>query len=168
MGRYRMKITDTHLFFYKTKECFSNFYKAQFVYMDKTFPTSEHAFMWAKAKYFDAHDYADKILETPDPMDAKYLGRLVPNYKEDVWDTVREEFMFQACLAKFSQNEGCKSCLLGTGDRILVEASPTDKIWGIGLDENNPEIYITERWQGRNLLGIVLMRVRDELRKVIV
>ena len=158
-----MKTTDTHVFFYTNQ--FSNFHKCKFIYKGIEFSNSEQAFMWCKAKYFENNDLADKMLLTTDPMSVKMMGRMVCNYKDDVWSTVRYQFMFEACLEKFRQNEYLKEILLNTGDKVLVEASPSDKIWGIGLGENDPLIYIESNWKGQNLLGKVLMDVRKTIRE---
>lgn len=160
-----MLITATHLFFYKTKESYSNFYKTSFSYKGHTFETSEQAFMWCKAIHFNDMNTANALLEMgDDPMGAKMLGRMVQGYDEYTWDSVREQYMYEVCLEKYKQNADIRQQILDTGDLHLVEASPTDKIWGIGLDEKSPDIYIESKWKGRNLLGKVLMQVREQIK----
>jgi ribA/ribD-fused uncharacterized protein len=156
-----MITTDTHVFFYGS--IYSNFYGCKFTFEGREFCNSEQAFMWCKAREFNNHELADVMLKTDDPMSVKMMGRAVVNYDNDVWDKVRYDYMLAACLAKFAQNPELEAELLATGNRIIVEASPTDRIWGIGLAENDPMIYIESKWRGTNLLGKVLMDVRTQL-----
>jgi len=158
--------TETHIFFYKTAKHYSNFYKTEFYYDGHLFHNSEQAFMYCKANHFKDYDTMEAILEETDPMSVKYLGRLVQGYDEDDWNRHRQTYMFGVCFAKYSQNETIKNDLISTGNKILVEASPTDRIWGIGLPCSSPDIYDEKKWRGQNLLGKVLMYVRDELIKI--
>jgi len=158
-----MRSTATHFFFYK--HILGNFHLCSFVMNDITFSNSEQAFMWLKAKHFKDPEYADKIVETTDPMSAKHLGRMVRNYDEADWDSVRMDMMFCACYAKFSQNPYLADILFETKDLILVEASPTDRVWGVGLRETDDLIIDPKNWKGRNLLGEVLMDVRQQLKE---
>ena len=97
-------------------------------------------------------------------MTIKKLGRLVKNYNDEVWIEKRFHIVVEGNLAKFSQNEDLRNFLLNTDDKILVEASPKDTIWGIGFDEFAPEAMNPSLWNGENLLGFALMEVRDKLR----
>jgi ribA/ribD-fused uncharacterized protein len=133
-----------------------------------TFPTAEHYMMAAKASLFRDDHTLQLILEetaneSVDSRAVKALGRQVDNFDEEVWVQAREKIVFQANLEKFRQNEELKQMLVETGDKILVEASPTDSIWGIGFSEEKALVN-TKRW-GLNLLGKALMAVREELRK---
>ena len=96
--------------------------------------------------------------------DYKKLGRKVRNFEPEPWDSKKSEIVVEGNKAKFSQNPDLKEFLLSTGDAILVEASPYDKIWGIGLDRETAMKGSVEQWQGENLLGCALMEVRDWLR----
>ena len=98
-----------------------------------------------------------------DPKDIKALGRMISPFDEGTWVEHREKIVYLGNLYKFGQDEGLKKTLLETGKLILVEASPYDRIWGIGFKEDKA-MGEKERW-GLNLLGKALMRVRDELAK---
>jgi len=157
-----MKVTDTHVYFYTNQ--FSNFHKCSFEFQGHTFGNSEQAFMWWKAMTFEDYDIAQKILDTPDdPMGVKHLGRMVKGYDDKIWSYVREKVMLDVNLAKFSQNEYLKELLFDTDSRFIVEASPSDQIWGVGLGEKDPAILDESKWRGSNLLGHVLMAVRTSL-----
>jgi ribA/ribD-fused uncharacterized protein len=120
--------------------------------------------MLRKAQLFGDEQTADRILAAPTPRAAKELGRSVRNFDEAQWTEHRVSIVFDGNLAKFSQNPALASFLLGTKDRVLVEASPVDRVWGVGLSEDDRNIKDPERWRGLNLLGFALMRVRERLR----
>ena len=121
--------------------------------------------MWYKADFFKDDNIRDQVLDEKDPKAAKELGRLVRGYHDKAWECVRLGYMAHVNLMKFSQNTEFADTLLGTGDRILVEASPYDKIWGVGLAVDSPLITDKANWKGRNLLGEALMTVRSLLVK---
>lgn len=104
-----------------------------------------------------------QILMTESPKEHKRLGRAVSGFDDSVWNEARCEIVRSANIAKFSQNPELKKLLLETGDRAFVEASPFDKIWGIGLTANKPAAYDRTRWKGLNLLGDILNEVRNTL-----
>ena len=138
---------------------FSNFYRSRFKYKGLIFDYSEIAFMWEKAMLFKDREVADKIMLAKYPKDAKYLGRQVRNYDDKIWSEKRYEIMVSVLKEKFNQNLYLKNKLRKTGNSTLVEASPYDKIWGVGVDYKyalNPN-----NWIGQNLLGKALMEVRD-------
>jgi ribA/ribD-fused uncharacterized protein len=99
------------------------------------------------------------------PKTIKALGRQVINFDEKEWDKVKYKIVLNGNYYKFSQNVDMLEALRSTGNKVLVEASPYDKVWGVGLDENNEKIYNPSYWKGENLLGFALMEVRDELKK---
>lgn len=103
-----------------------------------------------------------KILATDDPALTKNLGREVKNYKDEIWKQHRVEIVLRGNTAKFTQNEKLNAFLQATGDKILVEASPDDKIWGICLYEHHADAPNPAKWRGMNLLGFALMEVRDQ------
>jgi len=146
------------------KSCLSNFYPAKFVYRDYEFVTSEQALMASKAALFWDFDKFQMILKADSPRSAKYYGRRVKNYNDNIWSTVRYDVMVDILLAKFGQNLELKEFLLSTGDNILVECSPSDKIWGIGLSLQDPDWQDEKNWQGKNLLGSALMSAREVLK----
>lgn len=145
------------------KACFSQWFVAPFQVDNITYPTAEHYMMAGKARLFDDQIVLKEILTTSDPDMVKRLGRKVKNYDESTWVERRFQIVVDGNYAKFSQNPKLKQYLLSTGDKVIVEASPLDKIWGTGLaqdhtDSNNPHL-----WQGLNLLGFALMEVRSRL-----
>ncbi len=146
-----------------TKSCLSQWFDAAFILDGKTFFTAEHFMMMKKAEVFGQPALAKEILATKDPRTAKALGRKVANFNEEVWQRERWRIVVEANLLKFGQNKRLGSFLKGTGSSVLVEASPLDEIWGIGLDEKSPDAKQPERWRGLNLLGFALMEVRDVL-----
>ncbi len=125
------------------------------------FYTTEQAYMWQKANFFKDEE-TRKALEniTLEPRAAKDLGRIVQNYNDNLWETVRYGFMSYVNYLKYTQNNDLRQQLLDTKDLILVECNPRDRIWGVGLDENDPRAENEATWDGRNLLGKVLMDVR--------
>lgn len=160
-----MKIKEGFLFFWKNEDYMSNWYKSEFVLHGLTFNCAEQYMMYSKAMVFGDTYHAQKIMQTKSQSEQKSYGRKVRNYNDDVWSEVRLEVMYDALIAKFKQNDDIREQLLSTGDLHLVEASPYDKIWGIGMDENDPNATNPEKWNGDNLLGEVLMIVREKLRK---
>lgn len=163
-----MKITDTHIYFYSGKEIYSNWYSSPAQFFDKSswlvFANTEQHFMWSKATFFGDSETACKIAKETDARSVKEYGREVKDYDEKKWECVRLGFMTYANYLKFSQNELFKDQLLSTDNKILVEASRTDKIWGVGLTEDDPLILDEKNWKGRNLLGVALMNVRNLLK----
>lgn len=117
----------------------------------------------SKAMLMGDKEVAQKILTCGSPANAKKLGQTVKPWKEDLWLRERDRIMYECCLAKFKAHADLREKLLATGDAILVEASPMDKIWGIGLAADDPAAQQPKKWKGLNLLGKALMRVRDEL-----
>jgi ribA/ribD-fused uncharacterized protein len=148
---------------YVGRECLSQWYPAPFVIDGVTFPTAEHMMMYRKARLFGDDAAAAQILAARHPGEAKTLGRKVSRFDEAVWRRERFEIVVAASVAKFSQNLPLKAFLVSTKQRVLVEASPRDQIWGIGMAESNPSSRAPEAWRGLNLLGFALMRARRTL-----
>ena len=158
-----MIITNTHVYFYNGP--FSNWHRQRKLITDPlnnniTFDTSEAAFMWWKAVFFQDHKIASLLEQVSEPGHCKALGRQIQGYDDAAWTCVRLGYMNYVNLLKYRQNAALKELLLSTGDRILVEASPEDKIWGVGLGEEDPLISDEKNWRGLNLLGQSLMTVR--------
>lgn len=147
-----------------TKSCFSQWYEAAFRINDELFRTAEHYMMVRKARLFSDEATAKRILAAATPSEAKSLGRKVQGFSDEVWLAHREEIVFTGNLEKFSQHSSLGQFLLATGDSILVEASPTDSIWGIGLAQDTALARDPSSWPGLNLLGFALMKVRVRLR----
>lgn len=163
-----MRITNTHVYFWSSY--LSNFYWQPFqVEFDGglllDFHTSEQFYMFTKAFYFNDPESAINILTAPDAKSAKAIGRTVKNFDADSWDEVSYDFMLKGCMLKFEAGEKIRQKLFETEDRILVEASPIDNIWGVGLHEDDDRILDESNWTGENRLGKVLMDVRSKLKE---
>lgn len=155
------------ILFYKPEGyygCLSNWYPCTFHYMGITFTSSEQYMMYQKAIMFHDYDIAKTILKSNDLNIIKKLGRSVNNYDEARWSNGRLQIMRRGLRAKFSQNFELANILMSTKDSILAEAAPHDKIWGIGLAIDNPNAHNMNKWTGKNLLGKVLMHVRDDIK----
>ncbi len=150
--------------FYKSAHPFSNWYASNFIHDGIHYNCSEQFMMREKALLFEDHEVAQLIMEQTDPRKQKFLGRQVRDFNQRVWLEKCEDIMVPALVSKFTQNNYLKKFILDTGYSILVEASPTDKIWGIGLAEDDPRALNRVEWQGTNLLGNVLMRAREIIR----
>ena len=160
-----MITTDTHVFFFSQEEIYSNFYPCTFTenISKFSFSNTEQAFMFYKAVFFNDIESKKKISLEDNPYKVKLLGRSVENFDPVAWGCVSYGFMVYVNYLKFSQNPELKDALLSTGNKTLVEASVSDRIWGIGLRIDNPDIYEENKWQGTNLLGKALMEVRSKL-----
>ena len=145
------------------KTCFSQWYKVNFDIDGIVYNCAEQYMMAEKAKVFEDVDILLEILETSEQARIKILGRMVQNFDEETWNSQKYKIVVKANLHKFSQNEELKEFLIRTGDKIIVEASPYDKVWGIGMNENDKNISNPNKWKGENLLGFALMEVRDLL-----
>jgi len=143
--------------------CLSQWYAAPFEVDGILYPTSEHWMMASKARLFSDDDSLAQILATPSPVRAKELGREVAKFDHGVWTANCRRLVTEGNLAKFGQNDELRAFLLGTGSRVLVEASPVDPIWGIGLKAEDQRAKHPSTWRGQNLLGFVLMDVREAL-----
>ncbi len=132
---------------------------------EKEFCCAEQFMMAAKAVLFQDWKILDSIMQSKNPKQIKALGRKVNHFNEKVWNQNCQTIVYQANLAKFSQNEELKKLLLATGSSILAEASPYDKIWGIGLTSKDKRAQNPKQWLGTNWLGQALMKVRTELAK---
>jgi len=148
-----------------TKACFSQWFPFEFNENEINYKTAEHYMMVGKAKLFNDDEILEKILNAETPNQAKALGRKVKNFDPKLWDEHKYEIVRQGNFLKFSQNEEFKEFLLSTEYKILVEASPYDKIWGIGMLETNLKAENPSEWNGENLLGFALMEVRDLLKE---
>lgn len=147
------------------KECLSQWWEAPFEVDGVTYSTAEHYMMASKARLFGDTATLEKILRAASPKAAKALGRKVTPFDGEGWNQQRVAIVVQGNLAKFGQNAALKAFLLETQERVLVEASPYDRIWGIGLRESAPEARDPAQWRGLNLLGFALIQVREQLRE---
>ncbi|WP_046245893.1 NADAR family protein [Hymenobacter terrenus] len=145
------------------KECFSQWYPATFEENGTRYPTAEHYMMAEKARLFGDDDTRAAILRTTHPNDAKRLGRKIAPFDEATWTAARMAIVVRGNALKFGQHPALATFLRQTGARVLVEASPVDSIWGIGLAQDSPHAAQPTEWRGLNLLGFALMEVRDQL-----
>ena len=145
------------------RSCLSNWFPAGFELEGARHATTEHYMMAGKARLFNDPGMLAEILAADSPKTAKSLGRRVSNFDDQAWRQHRFDIVVAGNLAKFEQNEALGRYLLATGNAVLVEASPRDRIWGIGMGAANPDARNPERWRGSNLLGFALMEVRARL-----
>ena len=146
-----------------TKSCLSQWWLAEFTVDGITYESAEQYMMAEKARLFGDEAMLARILAAGSPAEAKKLGRLIANFDEATWERRRFEIVVDASVAKFGQNEPEGNFLRNTQGRVLVEASPQDRIWGIGMDERNRAAANPEQWRGDNLLGFALMEARQRL-----
>lgn len=152
-----------YTFFWSTKSPFSNWHPCRIDMEEIEFNCAEQAMMYYKARLFEDEETADKVMKAETPRDQKVLGRGVKGFDQAVWGAHRERIVYDILFAKFTQNVELEKALLDTKDTILVEASPYDRIWGIGLAEDDERALDETKWLGLNLLGKLLMRVRETL-----
>lgn len=149
-----------------TKSCFSQWWMSSFCAMEQEYCCMEQYMMAQKALLFGDMETYQKILDSTNPKEIKSLGRQVKGFEQAVWDKVKYSIVLGGNYCKFSQNYTLRAFLLSTAEKILVEASPCDQVWGIGLSADAPDAENPLAWLGENLLGFALMEVRDELRRV--
>lgn len=163
--------TINYIFFWKptvtsviTKSCLSQWYRSNFVVNNIEYKTAEHWMMSQKALLFNDQETNQLILETDDPGKVQQLGRKVKNFDLKIWNQNCFNIICKGNYYKFSQNKELRNFLINTKEAVLVEASPLDKIWGIGMSEDQQEVTNPFLWKGTNLLGFALMEVRDILK----
>ena len=144
-----------------TEACLSQWYPSSFEVEGVLYKTAEHYMMASKARLFDDADSLQEILESSTPAEAKLIGRRVKGYDDELWTLHRYALVLAGNYAKFTQNAKLKEYILSTKELVLVEASPKDKIWGVGLGMDDPDLKNPELWRGLNLLGFALMEVRE-------
>lgn len=157
-----MKVAGGFTFFFSEVDPFSNWYKRDFYVRGVKFPNGECAMMYSKAMLFGDKEVAAKILAAKKPADHKALGKTC-KFDQAIWDARCVPMMTAILYHKFTQHKDLETLLLSTVGTELVEASPYDKIWGIGLGENDPRSLDKSKWRGKNLLGQVLMNVRQRI-----
>ena len=146
-----------------TKACFSQWYPATFEVDHVIYNCAEQYMMAEKARIFDDMEIHEKIMSTSSPRVIKALGRDVRNFNAAKWATISKEIVVKGNLHKFSQNAEMLRFLKATENKIIVEASPCDTIWGIGMSERDDGVTNPHNWKGSNHLGFALMEVRDEI-----
>lgn len=146
------------------KTCLSQWFESAFEYQGIQYLTAEHWMMAKKAQLFRDQEAFEKIVHCKSPKAAKAIGRQVKGFEHAIWISKRESIVKNGNYLKFKQHPSLWEYLNGTEDKILVEASPYDKIWGIGMKVGDPGIENPRNWKGLNLLGYALMEVRQYLR----
>ena len=145
------------------KSCFSQWFPVGFTIDEVYYKTVEHYMMAEKARLFDA-SMVEPILKASSPNEVKKLGRKVKNFDDKIWSENAFDAVVRGNMAKFSQNHKLKEFLLSTKKKVLVEASPYDRVWGIGMVEQDERTSNPVKWDGENKLGFVLMVVRDAIK----
>jgi ribA/ribD-fused uncharacterized protein len=142
----------------------SQWHKARFTIDGITYNCCEQYMMAEKANVFGDVEAVWKILAATNPRVQKAIGRSVRNFDAAVWESVCRGVVYTGNLARFSHNASDRRALLATGKKTIVEASPVDRIWGIGLAPDDPKAQDPAEWRGTNWLGTALMQVREALR----
>lgn len=178
-GRHHPMLTETvsghfetadYVFFWNGP--FSNWHPAKFSmetgtkWGNMTFTSSEQAMMFYKAIVFEDESSLIAIMSTNSPREQKALGRKVKNFNQDKWESVCLDLITNVLVAKFSSDKELKKILLETGNKVIVEASPYDRVWGIGMGVEHKDILDQTKWDGKNFLGVCLMNAREKLAKV--
>ena len=142
---------------------FSQWYPSEFIIQDINFITAEHYMMWSKAILFNDKEIASQILKSETPDEARWLGRQVKNFNQNIWQENCKRIVYEGSYAKFTQNQELLGVLKATIGTKIVEASPEDFIWGIGMDEEEAKITPESNWRGTNWLGEILTELRENL-----
>lgn len=157
------KTGEKFTFFFGKNTVFSQWHSASFKVEGVEYGCAEQYMMHQKAVLFKDKDMAAKILDSHDPKEQKAMGRRVSNFDEKVWKQNCKEIVKRGNEAKFSQNPELKRALLSTMGTSLVEASPRDRVWGIGMGAKNPKATQRTLWRGSNWLGEILTQVREDM-----
>ncbi|MEI3337126.1 MAG: NADAR family protein [Clostridium sp.] len=172
INKFDKKEILKYVFFYRntpssdgsiTKTCFSQWWQGNFIVNEKEYCCMEQYMMAEKARLFNDKEIEEEIMECKYPKRIKALGRMVRNFNEDVWNDNKYDIVLRGNYAKFSQDEELKKFIINTKNRVLVEASPYDSVWGIKMSSKDNNIENPHCWRGENLLGFALMEVRDKL-----
>jgi ribA/ribD-fused uncharacterized protein len=143
--------------------CLSQWWPSPFTVDGVAYATAEHWMMASKARLFGDTGAEREVLQASSPALAKKVGRLVRGFDDATWARERFSIVVEGSVHKFSAHEELRAFLLATGDRVLVEASPVDRVWGIGIAADDERAADPERWRGPNLLGFALMAARERL-----
>ncbi|WP_256104861.1 NADAR family protein [Streptomyces sp. ODS05-4] len=144
--------------------CLSQWWPSPFTVEGVEYATAEHWMMAGKARLFGDAEAERQAVRAPDPALAKKAGRQVRDFDEDVWARERFGLVVAGSTHKFAADPALTAYLLSTGERVLVEASPLDRVWGVGLPAGDERTLRPAHWRGLNLLGFALMEAREELR----
>lgn len=163
MAEHNEKFFENETGVYFKSQYPSQWYISPFIVEGDNYNCCEQYMMAKKADFFKDEKTKVLIMNATEPKEHKSLGRQVKNFDENEWNKVADEIVFQANLAKFSQNPQLKQKLLETKDKIFVECSPYDKIWGNGLNITDTLNTHPDKWLGTNKLGKAIMKVREVL-----
>jgi ribA/ribD-fused uncharacterized protein len=155
--------TDTHIYFYGS--VYSQWAIRHIKIDGVIFNCNEQYMMARKALLFEDKYALEQIMRSNNPSVQKSLGKKVKKFDKDKWEAIAKEVVYDANYAKFTQNEDCLKELMASGDKIIVEASPYDCIWGIGMSCDDPGVTDEKNWRGTNWLGEAIMKVRENIRK---
>ncbi|XP_046578062.1 uncharacterized protein LOC124285835 isoform X3 [Haliotis rubra] len=161
--RFPGRPSQKYELFFGWQSPFSQHHPVKFTVDGKEFNCAEQYYMYRKAALFEDKDIEEKILNSRDPKEQKRLGKQIQNFNFDTWMQHSKEVVEKGNMAKFSQNPHLKKKLFATAPRLMVEASPYDATWGIALHKNDPRAWDERTWQGQNLLGQIITKVRDNL-----
>lgn len=145
------------------KHVLSQWFERRFEVDGVDYESAEHFMMAEKARLFGDEAAREEIMASATPAEAKALGRTVRGFVDTTWSAHRLDVVVRASLGKFGGHDDLGRYLVGTGQRVLVEASPHDRIWGIGIGRDHPSAQIPSQWRGMNLLGFALMQARARL-----
>ena len=157
--------TETMVLFWQPPGIYGQWTYSPFTVDGQEYSCAEQFMMAEKARLFGDEAVRAQILATGSPQAHKALGRQVSNFEQARWEGERLDIVVRGNMAKFSQDPALREALLATGDKLMVEASPYDRIWGVGLRADDPRVHDRSTWRGSNLLGEALMRVRAQLRE---
>ncbi|MDO5518098.1 MAG: NADAR family protein [Clostridium sp.] len=146
-----------------TKTCLSQWYASPFEMNNVRYKCAEQYMMCEKARLFKDEEAVDEILKAYHPNQMRLIGKRVKNFDDKVWNDKKIQIVKIANLAKFSQNTKLKRYLINTKNKVLVKNVLHDKIWGIGLAKNSELRENPLNWNGDNLLGFILMDIREIL-----
>ena len=142
---------------------FSQWYPSQFSFEKMGFNCAEQFMMFSKSVFFRDYSNANAVMKSNRPREQKALGRQTQNFNVDKWSGVAKDIVYVGSYCKYTQDDRLKEILMATKGITLVEASPYDKIWGIGLAKSDTKAQQRSTWQGKNWLGEVLTQVREDL-----
>jgi hypothetical protein len=145
--------------------CFSQWWRGEFALDGVRYSSAEQFMMADKARLFGDEETLARVLAVDDPAAVKALGRAVRGYDDARWEARRLDAVTEGSVAKFTSRPELQAYLLATGDAVLVEAAPRDRVWGIGLGRDNPLVADPRKWRGRNLLGFALCGAREVIRQ---
>lgn len=142
--------------------CLGQWWMGRFSCDGVEYSCAEQYMMAEKARMFGDEEMLRNIMKAGHPKEMKAYGRAVRHFDKEAWDHACYDIVKRGNEAKFSQNRELWEYLRGTRNRILVEASPRDRIWGIGMGKSNPDAENPLKWRGTNLLGFALTQLRDQ------